>query len=160
MRTVSKRENANLDKWHPFHAYRGGGGVFGFFVGQKRPEAVSKVGPLGLFPEPQNPCPLWLDDRGAGQWKWMEEVRRRTSLVPLCFVHCLIGVPARGAFRVPGAGGDRFARCNLRPVIFGVRQNPDIPRKKNTKNAFPGPSPNSFKKTQNFSEKGPKIQFK
>ena len=29
------------------------------------------------------PCPIWLADRGAEQWKWMEEVPRRTSLVSL-----------------------------------------------------------------------------
>ena len=51
--------------------------------------------------------PNRLDDRGTGQWKWMEEVPRRTSLVPLafpCFLHFSIGVE----FRLPGAGGGSF----------------------------------------------------
>ena len=30
----------------------------------------------------QFPCPIWLDDQGAGQWKGMEEVPGRASLVP------------------------------------------------------------------------------
>ena len=51
------------------------------------------------------------DDRGTGQWKRLEEVPRRTSLVPLafpCFVHCLIGVETKERFRLPGAGGGSF----------------------------------------------------
>ena len=41
----------------------------------------------------------------------MEEVARRTSLVPLafsCFVHCLIGVEAEGLLDYQGAGGGSF----------------------------------------------------
>ena len=40
-----------------------------------------------------------LDDRGARQWKWLEEVLRSTSLTPLaspCFVLYLIGVETEG----------------------------------------------------------------
>ena len=41
-----------------------------------------------------SPIPIRLDARGAGQWKWMEEVPSRTSLATLtspCFVLCLRG---------------------------------------------------------------------
>ena len=31
-----------------------------------------------IFPGTPDPCPIWLDDRGTGQWKWMEEVPQRT----------------------------------------------------------------------------------
>ena len=54
------------------------------------------------------PCPIWLDDRGTGQWKWMEEVPRRASLVPLsfpCFLHCLIGVETGGLLDYQGRAG-------------------------------------------------------
>ena len=73
---------------------------------------------------PKGPCPIWLDDRGTGQWKWMEEVPRCTSLAPLafpCFLHCLIGVETEGLL---GYQGDHFpiVRWNLRPVIFGVER--------------------------------------
>ena len=77
-----------------------------------------------LMPLPMFPCPIWLDDRGTGQWKWMEEVPRRTSLVPLafpCFVHCLVRVEAEGLLDYQGrAGIISIVRWNLRPVIVGV----------------------------------------
>ena len=47
-----------------------------------------------ITPLCQPTCPIWLDNRGTGQWKWMEEVPRRTSLAPLaspCFLLCLTG---------------------------------------------------------------------
>ena len=57
------------------------------------------------------PCPIWLDDQCTGQWKGMEEVPRRTSLVPLAFP-CFVLLFNRGgsgrAFRLPGAGGGSF----------------------------------------------------
>ena len=48
---------------------------------------------FGEIPPGFYPCRICLDDRGTGQWKWMEEVLRRTSLVPLvfpCFEHCFL----------------------------------------------------------------------
>ena len=54
----------------------------------------------------------------------MEEVLRRTSLVPLafpCFVLCFIGVDTEGLLDYQGrAGIISIVRWNLRPVIFGV----------------------------------------
>ena len=54
----------------------------------------------------------------------MEEVLRRTSLVPLafpCFILCLIGMETEGLLDYQGlAGIISIARWNLRPVIFGV----------------------------------------
>ena len=54
----------------------------------------------------------------------MEEVPRRTSLVPRefpCFVLCLIGVETEGLLDYQGrAGIISIVRWNLRPVIFGV----------------------------------------
>ena len=68
--------------------------------------------------------PIWLDDRGVGQRKWLEEVPRRTSLAPLaspCFVLCFIGVETEGLLDCQGrAGIISIVRWNLRPVIFGV----------------------------------------
>ena len=84
---------------------------------------------LGLLRAPtmNDPRPIWLDDRGTGQWKWMEEVPRRTSLVPLafpCSVRCLIGVEAEGLLDYQGrAGIISIVRWNLRLVIFGVEMN-------------------------------------
>ena len=55
--------------------------------------------------------PIWLDDRGTGQWKWLEEVPRRTSLVPLafpCFVLCLIGLETKNVLDYQGRAGDHF----------------------------------------------------
>ena len=55
----------------------------------------------------------------------MEEVLRRTSLVPLAFpssVHGLIGVETEGRLDFQGrAGIISTVRWNLHPVIFGVR---------------------------------------
>ena len=45
-----------------------------------------------------DPRPIWLDVWGAGQWRWLEQVPCRTSLVPLAspyFILCLIGVGKR-----------------------------------------------------------------
>ena len=67
---------------------------------------------------------IWLDDRGTGQWKWMEEVPRRTSLGPLafpCLVLCLIGMETEGLLDYEG-GREIISIVwwNLRPVIFVV----------------------------------------
>ena len=83
-------------------------------------------GELHMFP-----CPIWLDDRGTRQWKWMEEVPRRTSPVPLAFpclyiVYCSKRVEAEGRLDYQGrAGIISIARWNLRPVIFGVECFPN-----------------------------------
>ena len=56
----------------------------------------------------EGPCPIWLDDRATGQWKWMEKFR--TSPVTLAFLVCTLfnkGWKQRG-FRPPGASGDHF----------------------------------------------------
>ena len=57
----------------------------------------------------------------------MEEVPRRTSPVPPCvplFVHCLIRVETEGLLDYQGqAGIISIVRWNLRPVIFGVKNN-------------------------------------
>ena len=57
----------------------------------------------------------------------MEEVPRRTSLVPLAFprfVHCLKGVETEGFLGYQGrAGIISTVRWNLRPVIFGVEKS-------------------------------------
>ena len=54
----------------------------------------------------------------------MEEVPRRTSLVPLafpCFVLCLIGLETEGLLGYQGrAGIISIGRWNLRPVILNV----------------------------------------
>ena len=60
---------------------------------------------------PTNPCPIWLDDRGTGQWKWMEEVPRCTSLVPIafpCCLRCLIGVETERLLDYEGRAGGSF----------------------------------------------------
>ena len=68
--------------------------------------------------------PVWLNDLGTGQWKWLEEVPRCTSLAPVaspCFVLRLIGVETEGLLDYQGmAGIISIVRWNLRPVIFGV----------------------------------------
>ena len=69
------------------------------------------------------PCPIWLDDQGTGQWKWMEEVPRRTSLVPLafsCFVLRLIGVKTEGLLDYQGRAGDYF-HCTVEPSPGHIR---------------------------------------
>ena len=68
--------------------------------------------------------PIWLDNRSTGQWKWMEEVQRRTSLAPLaspCFMLSLLSLETEGllAFQAR-AGIASIVRWNLCPVIFGV----------------------------------------
>ena len=73
-------------------------------------------------------CPIWLDDRGTGQWKRMEEVPRsylaRTPCVPLFFLLCLIGVETEALLDYQGrAGIISIVRWNLRPVIFGVENS-------------------------------------
>ena len=54
----------------------------------------------------------------------MEEVLRRTSLVPLafpCLVLCLVGVETEGFLGYQGqAGIIAIVRWNLLPVIFGA----------------------------------------
>ena len=54
----------------------------------------------------------------------MEEVPRRTSLVPLafpCFVHCFQGVETEELLDYQGLVGIiSIVRWNLRPVIVGV----------------------------------------
>ena len=58
-----------------------------------------------------SPCPIWLDGRGTGQWKRMEEVQRpylaRTACVPL-FCTLFTKGGSRRAFRLPGEGGGSF----------------------------------------------------
>ena len=69
------------------------------------------------------PRPIWLDDRGTGRWKWMGEVPRRTSLVPLafpCFVHCLIGVETKNVLDYQGRAGDHF-HCTVEPSPGHIR---------------------------------------
>ena len=63
------------------------------------------------FPTVQDRGPIWLDDRGTGQWKWLEEVPCRTSLVPLafpCFVLRLIGLETKNVLHYQGRAGDHF----------------------------------------------------
>ena len=79
---------------------------------------------------------IWLDDRGTGQWKWLEEVPRRTSLVPLafpCFVLCLIGVETEALLDYQGRAGDHF-HCALEPSPSHIRR-----RQKWLKSDFRGP---------------------
>ena len=67
----------------------------------------------------KNRCPIRLDNRRAGQWKWMEEVPCRTSLVPLafpCFVLCFVGVETEGLLDYQGRAG----------IISIVRWNADL----------------------------------
>ena len=75
----------------------------------------------------KNRGPIWLDDRGTGQWKWLEEVPGRTLLAPLaspCFVLCLIRVEREGLLDYQGrAGIISIVWWNLRPVIFGVEKS-------------------------------------
>ena len=69
------------------------------------------------------PCPIFLDNRGTGQWKWIEEVPRRTSLVPLCVpLFCTLFNRGgnRSAFRLPGAGGEHF-HCTVEPSSGHIR---------------------------------------
>ena len=67
-----------------------------------------------------SPCTIWLDDRGTGQWKWMEEVPRRTSLVPLAFpsfLHWLIRVETEGLLE----GRGRHFHCTVEPSPGHIR---------------------------------------
>ena len=53
----------------------------------------------------------------------MEEVPRRTSLVPLafpCFLHCLIGVETEGLLDYQGRAGDHF-HCTVEPSPGHIR---------------------------------------
>ena len=70
----------------------------------------------------RSPCPVWLDDRGAGQWKCLEEVPRRTSRVPLASSYlCLFHrVGNKERFRLPGAGGEHF-HCTVDPSPGHIR---------------------------------------
>ena len=83
------------------------------------PRRRVKQAQCGKFPRP-----IWLDDRGAGQWKWTEEAPHRTSLVPLASPYFLLrvkGVEPEGPLDNQGGGGIiSIVRSNLRPVIFGV----------------------------------------
>ena len=75
------------------------------------------------YPGGAFPCPIWLDGRGTGQWKWMEEVPRRTSLVPLafpCFLHWLIGVETKNVLDYQGRAGDHF-HCTVEPSPGHIR---------------------------------------
>ena len=59
----------------------------------------------------------------GGQWKCMEEVPRRTSLVPLaflCFVLCLMGVETEGLLAHQGRAGDHF-HCTVEPSPGHIR---------------------------------------
>ena len=66
----------------------------------------------------------------------MEEVPRRTSLVPPafpCLLLCLIGVETEGLLDYQGqAGIISIVRWNLRPVIFGVEAITHTQRLENT----------------------------
>ena len=83
-----------------------------------------------LFPAPKllqrstkTPCPIWLDNRGTGQWKWLEEVPRRTSLAPLafpCFVLRLIGLETKNVLDYQGRAGDHF-HCTVEPSPGHIR---------------------------------------
>ena len=67
--------------------------------------------PATMDPTAHSRGPIWLDDRGTGQWKWLEEVPRRTSLVPLafpCFVLRLIGLETKNVLDYQGRAGDHF----------------------------------------------------
>ena len=74
--------------------------------------------------KPLHRGPTWLDDRGTRQWRWMEEVRCRTSLAPLaspCFIVSLLSLETEGLLTFQGRSGiTSIVRWNLRPVIFGV----------------------------------------
>ena len=58
---------------------------------------------------------VWLDDRGTGQWKWMQGRSAphlaRTPCVPL-FSTLFNRGGNRRAFRLPGAGGGSFPLCS------------------------------------------------
>ena len=66
----------------------------------------------------------WPNMTGRPGYRTMEEVPRRTSLVPLafpCFVLCVVGVETEGLLDY-GRGIISIVRWKLRPVIFGVEQ--------------------------------------
>ena len=125
---------ANLEKFLGATG-RGAAGLRGFErfgevserVFERVPERVSEGAPGDLRKEPlQGPCPIWLDDRGTGQWKCLEEVPRRTSLVPLafpCFVLLLIGVETEGLLDYQGRAGDHF-HCTLEPSPGHIQCRP------------------------------------
>ena len=70
----------------------------------------------------------------------MEEVPRRTSLVPLafpCFVLCLIRVETEGLLDYQGrAGIISIVRWNLRPVILSFGSLGGVPDSKPKKTKF------------------------
>ena len=58
----------------------------------------------------------------------MEEVPRRTSLVPLafpCFLHCLIGVETEGLLDYQGRAGDHVY-CTVEPSPGHIRRRKNI----------------------------------
>ena len=88
-------------------------------VAERLQNAACKRPPHSQF---LNPRPIWLDDRGAGQWKWMEEVPCRTPLTPLaspCFVLIWKGGNRR-ALTLRGEGGDHF-HCTVEPSPGHIR---------------------------------------
>ena len=68
---------------------------------------------------------------GAGQWKWMEEVPRRTSLALLAFPSFVlrwVGVETEGPLDYQRrAGIISIVRWNVRPIIFGVEKQSCFP---------------------------------
>ena len=93
----------------------GGGGAKFYFFLRGRNVHQDFVGPRESF---KNSMPNMT---GRPGYRTMEEVPRRTSLVPLafpCFVHCSIGV------EIPGAGRDHF-HCTVEPSP-GVERNTDV----------------------------------
>ena len=101
-------------------------GVFiekGPFFTVKGPRALPKF--HAHPPPPQHPSYRRVGSgTGAGQWKSLEEVPRRTSLAPIgspFSVLCLIGAETEGLLDYQGRTGIiSIVRWNLRPVIFGV----------------------------------------
>ena len=62
---------------------------------------------------------------GLLEWKLLEEVPRRTSLVPLaflCFVHCLIGVETKGLLDYQGWAGIIFHCTEFRSLSKSARR--------------------------------------
>ena len=93
--------------------------------------------------------PIRLGDRVTGQWKWTEEVPRRTSLTPLaspCFILRLIGLELEGLLDYQGSTGIiSIVQWNLCPVLFGVD--------------FEGLPQSDFWWTSKVTPKGPESNF-
>ena len=71
---------------------------------------------------------IWLDDRGTGQWKWLEEVPRRSSLAPLaspCLVLCLLRLETEGLLDYQGRAGIISIGVNWRAQLDKKLRWPD-----------------------------------